>query len=274
MAEKKFFTLITGASQGIGKSIAKECASRGMNLFLVALQNQYLSDVEEEIKNNYNISLISFGIDLAHDDSPRKVYEFAIENGIHVNILINNVGFGTSGLFEKSDPDINIRMLKLNNQAFIGITYYFLKDLKKHTPSFILNMSSLEANLPLPYKAVYTGTKNFIYAFTLAFREELRNTGVSVSVLCPGPVVTNEDGMKRIQSQGPKAKLLVKMPDYIASLAIQKMFEKKTVIIPGLVPKIITLIGFIIPRPLKMKILEKVFRVYREHKSDPKILAS
>jgi short-subunit dehydrogenase len=268
MENRKYYTLITGASQGIGKAFALECAEKGMNLFLVALPNPFLYDTEKMIREKYPVDVISLGIDLTDPDAPRKVYEFSLENFLQVNFLINNAGFGTSGLFEKSDMMINFRMISLNVQASVGLMRIFIPDLKRHAPSHILNVSSMEATLPLPYKTVYTGTKNFIYSFSLALNEELRGSGVQVSVVCPGPVLTNEDGFKRIKSHGAKARLLIKMPDFIAKKTISATLTGKVEIIPGLLPKILVKLGKGFPTLLKMKLLEKIFRVYRDHQPE------
>jgi hypothetical protein len=268
MNNNKFYTLITGASQGIGKAFALECARRGMNLFLVALPDANLAGVENLIRSKYGVDVISFGIDLTHPDAPRKVYEFALDNYIQVNFLINNAGFGTSGLFETTSMEVNYRMIMLNTHAMVGLTRYFIRDLKKNGRSFILNVSSMEATLPLPYKAVYTGTKSFIYSFTLALREELRNDGISVSVVCPGSVVTNKEGLKRIQSHGSRAKLLVKMPDFIAARTIAAVLKGKVEIVPGFIPRLLVILGKGFPTLLKMRILEKIFRVYKVHKAE------
>lgn len=268
MKNNKFHTLITGASQGIGKALAVECARRGMNLFLVALPDTNLAEVETMIKRNFEVDVITFGLDLTHPEAPRKVYEFALDNFIQVNFLINNAGFGTSGLFETTHVEVNYRMIMLNVHAMVGLTRYFIRDLKENHRSYILNVSSLEATLPLPYKTVYTGTKSFIYSFTLALREELRHDDIGVSVVCPGSVITNSEGLKRIQSHGARAKLLVKMPDFIAERTIAAVLKGKVEIVPGFIPRLLLILGKGFPTLLKMRILEKVFRVYRDHKTE------
>ena len=155
------------------------------------------------------------GLDLTAIDAIDKVLAWLEEEQIPLKYLINNVGFGRGGLFE----DVALReyqlMLSLNNQVMVNMTYALLPRLKA-SKGGILNVSSMEATLPLPYKTVYTGTKAFIYNLSLALREEFRYYDISVSVLCPGPVLTNEDGLVRIKAQGWKARLLVKMPEEIA----------------------------------------------------------
>lgn len=260
------FTLITGASHGIGKAMAMECARRGMNLLLVALPDALLDETVSSIKEKFSVKVKGFGIDLSREESPEKVFEFTRKENIRINILINNAGFGAGGYFRNSPLEKYQTMIRLNNSALIALTYLFLDDLKSIPGSHILNMSSMEATLPLPYKATYTGTKNFIYSFSLALNEELRPSGVKVTVVCPGPVVTNEEGLERIRSQGSKGKLLIKMPDEIAAVAIKKMLQGKTIVIPGTVPWLIVKIMNWFPEWLKLRILERIFRVYRDMK--------
>jgi short-subunit dehydrogenase len=258
------FTLITGASHGMGKAIAFECAHRGMNVLLVALPEPMLDDVVKNIREEFKIKALGFGIDLSNEDAPKQVYDFTRKENIRINILVNNAGFGAGGLFERHSLEKYYSMIRLNNSALIGLTYYFLDDLKSFPVSHMLNMSSMEATLPLPYKATYTGTKNFIYSFSLAMNEELRPHNVKITVVCPGPVVTNEEGRSRMKAQGWRAKLLVKMPDEIASIAVKAMLKGKTIVVPGTVPWLIVRVMNLFPEFLKMRILERVFRVYKD----------
>jgi len=259
------FTLVTGASHGIGKALCFEFAKREHNLFLIALPDKNLQIVENELKSNFNIKVISLGIDLTNKNAPSLIRKFATEHNIHINVLVNNAGIGSGGLFKNSDMDLNEYIMTLNNYAMVGITYHFVNDLIDLSPSYILNISSMEATLPLPYKTVYTATKNFIYSFSLALGEELKPDNVNVVVACPGSVATNEDGLKRIKAMGWKAKLMVKMPDEVAQIIIKKMYNGKRIIIPGFLPTFIIRVMHFIPVSLKMIILEKIFRNYKDH---------
>lgn len=262
-ATASIYTLITGGSQGIGRAMAEECARRGMNLLLVALDQPALYQSVEDLRGKYGVQVDYLPIDLTETDGPERVFAWVREKGYVVNVLINNAGFGRNGLFDHLDLREYLSMMRLNNQVLMEMTHRFLPLLRKHETARILNMSSMEAMLPLPYKSVYTGTKHFVYAFSLALREELKDTGIRVSVLCPGPTITNEDGLKRIQSQGPKARLLVMMPDQVAGPAIAGMLQGKAVIIPGAIPKVIVRIAKLLPTTLKMTLLERIFRSYR-----------
>ena len=265
METSSLYTLITGASHGIGKAFCHEFAKSGNNLFIVALPDKNLTSLEKELKEEYDVNIVVMGMDLTQKNAVQSIYNFALSNEIRINHLINNAGIGSGGLFVNSNNELNTHIMRLNNQAMVELTHIFLPSLIEHAPSYILNMSSMEATLPLPYKSVYTATKNFIYSFSLALSEEIKPKMVYVSVVCPGAVLTNEDGLKRIESMGWRARLLLKMPEEVASIAIKRMYKGKRVIIPGIVPLLIIRIMHFLPLSLKMKILEKVFRKYKDH---------
>lgn len=261
----KPYALLTGASMGIGRSMAHKLAGLGHHLILVALPDQILKDFAKELETTYNVKAIPYGIDLTAEDAPKRIFDFCTKHKLEVNILINNAGFGLGGLFENIDLSRYNTMMSLNTRTIIGMTHYFLPKLKQHQESYILNTSSMEALLPVPYKSVYTATKGFIYSFSLALREEVRPYNVNVSVLCPGSVLTNKEGLKRIKAMGWKAKMMVMMPDEVADNALDKMFKKKGVIVPGGFNLFFTKLGKVLPTSVKMNLLEKIFSAYKEH---------
>jgi short-subunit dehydrogenase len=261
-----YHTLITGASSGIGKAMAMECASRGMNLALVALDTPELEQTVAHIKSTCSVEVNFLGIDLTAQGAPERVYRWTKDLNLKVDTLINNAGIGNSGLFEHNEIDEYLKIIDLNNRSMVQLTYHFFNELIAIGKGHILYVSSMEATLPLPYKAVYTGTKSFIYAFSLAIREELQGTGVGVTVLCPGPVLTNEQGYKRMQAHQNKGrvlnKLMIAYPDFVARKAINGMLRGKRVVIPKTVPWGIVKLMKVVPTGLKMHLLERIFRVY------------
>jgi hypothetical protein len=257
------YTLITGACKGIGKAMAYECASRGMNVLLVSNDIACLQPVCDDIRSTKGVESHCFSLDLTEDNAPSQVYEWVKANGFRINVLINNVGIGKGGTFSSMNMNDIQYMMKLNNKVLVEMTYLLLSELKQHTSSHILNLSSLEARLPLPYKAVYTATKNFVYAFSLAIQQELKFTSVRVSVLCPGPVLTNADGLTRLNAHGARSKMLMMYPEQVAHIALNGMLKGKQVIVPGFMNAVFFKLGSIIPVRLKMNLLEKLFRVYK-----------
>ncbi|SDM32656.1 hypothetical protein SAMN05421823_11296 [Catalinimonas alkaloidigena] len=260
------FALITGASHGIGLAMAHECARRGLHLLLVALPGSELEDATAELRAAFpHLTVHGFGIDLTEPDAPSRVLAWYRSLDVPLQVLINNAGTGTGGRFERIDWKRYENIMRLNNQALVGMCYQFLPELQTQSEAYLLNMSSLEAFLPLPYKAVYAGSKNFVYGFTLALREELKTSSVSATVICPGSVLTNEEGLERIKAHGAHARIMVMMPDEVARIAIRGLFKKRSVIVPGLLNRSFARLGRVMPTSTKMRILERLFRVYQEH---------
>jgi len=257
------FTLITGACKGIGKAIAYVCASRKMNVLLISNDAECLQSVCDDIRATKGVQAHCLCVDLMQDEATQKVYAWVKDNSFSVNILVNNVGIGKGGTFASMSLKDIQHMMWLNNKVMVELTYYFLPELHKHPEAFILSLSSLEARLPLPYKAIYTGTKNFVYAFSLAIAQELKFSNVKVSVVCPGPVLTNPEGLSRINAHGSRSKLLMMYPDEVARIAISAMLRGRQVIVPGRLNAIFFKLGSLLPVGIKMNILERLFRVYK-----------
>jgi hypothetical protein len=257
------FTLITGACKGIGKAIAYECASRKMNVLLVSNDGACLQSVCDDIKATTGVQAHCLCVDLMKEGATQEVYKWVQDNKYSVNILVNNVGIGKGGTFGSMTLKDIQHMMWLNNKVMVELTYYLLPELHKHRQAFILSLSSLEARLPLPYKAIYTGTKNFVYAFSLAIAQELKFSNIKVSVVCPGPVLTNPEGLSRINAHGSRSKLLMMYPDEVARIAVSAMLKGRQVIVPGKLNAIFFKLGSLLPVGLKMNILERLFRVYK-----------
>ncbi len=250
---------------GIGKAFAHEFARRGHPILMVALDDDNLISARREIEQTHSVVVDSLGVDLSCESGPRSIWDWVQSKGYSVNILVNNAGFGRNGILESKDWSEYNAMIQLNNRAMVQLTYLFAPMLKQHPGNaYLLNMSSMEVPLIIPYKAVYSGTKHFVFGFSLGMREELKSFGVSVTTVCPGPVVTNEDGLRRIQSQGPKARLLVLMPEQVARQSVQALFKRKQVITPGRMAYFLSHLAHWVPWRYRMPLLEKMFRRYKE----------
>lgn len=257
------WVLITGGSHGIGRALTLECVRRKMAVAVVALPNPDLKHIEEELAEISGCVFATLGINLVEEGATDSIISWLEGGGIRPKYLINNAGFGRGGLFEHTPWAEYRTMMQLNNQVMVDLTYALLPVLKQ-TRGGVMNMSSVEATLPLPYKTVYTGTKAFVYNYSLALREEFRYYDISVSVLCPGPTITNEDGLKRVKAMGTLAKIAVTMPEDLAEESINGMLKGKAVIRPGFLVKLMAFLGKLFPRPIKLRVLEKMFSKYRE----------
>jgi short-subunit dehydrogenase len=256
----QYFTLITGGSMGIGRAIAYECAGRKMNLLIVSLPEPELEITAEEIRKKFSVIVYTLGINLTDRDAPEKVYNWCKEKNWKVNILINNAGRAGTAVFEDSSFEYNEIRIQLNIRALVCLTYLFLKDLKSFDHSYILNVGSFSAFYSIPYKSVYCASKAFVLRFSRALNAELKNTPVSISVVCPNGVRTNPDTYKRISTHGILTQSVILSAEEVARIAINGMFKNKIVIIPGFLNKVLLVITKIIPSGIAERRIAKIFR--------------
>ncbi len=221
--------LVTGASSGIGYEISKYLAKRGYDIIVVARNRQALENLKKEIKTNVQIVCM----DLSVVDNCVKLYEnFKDEN---IDVLINNAGFGMYGNFDILDMNKEIEMINVNILACDILTKLFLKDMKKRDSGYILNVGSIAGFMPGPLMSSYYASKSYVVKLTQAIRKELKKSksGVSVSVLCPGPVNTNFNN-----TAGVKFAVRPLSSEYVAKYAVDMLFKKKLVIVPGFTIKL------------------------------------
>lgn len=216
--------LITGASSGLGYDMSYYLAELGYDLILVARNKDKLQEMQKDIKTNVKIIVA----DLSNESKLKEIYVLCKNENI--DVLINNAGFGLCDDFLETDLTQEMDMINTNIKAVHVLTKLFLKDMKKRDSGYILNVASLAAFMPGPLMTTYYATKAYVFRLTTALYEELRRdkSNVGISCLCPGPVETNFNNIANV-------KFSVKGMDskYVAKYAIDKMFKKKLIIIPG-----------------------------------------
>lgn len=254
------YALVTGASNGIGKFLALECAKRKMNLVLLALPDTGLDAVAYSLEIRYGIKVITFEGDLTEMGFLYFVNNQLTERGIKLMMLINNAGMGYEGRFEELSVDFCNNLMLLNIQALVILCRLFSDNLKQSESAYLLNVSSLASFTPMPYKSMYSASKSFVYFFSRALAEELKETPISVSILCPGSVPTNARVKQSIQSHGWLAKYSSLEPGEMASIAIRDTLRRKKVIVPGFCNKISLLLMKAIPSALQLIILARAYR--------------
>jgi short-subunit dehydrogenase len=256
-SNEKKFTLITGASAGLGKALAEECARRGMNLILVSLPEDELHLLGASLRREYGVEVHCFEMDLTQREAPLELARTVLQR-FSVNMLINNAGVGGSMPLEKASAGYIDNILQLNIRALCLLTYQFVPELKKHDRSYILNISSLAAFSPIPFKTVYPASKAFVYSYSRSLRAELSHTSVQVAVLNPGPILTNADVVSRVRKHGWWGRLMTLTPEWTARMAIRNTLRGRCVIIPGIMGKMSFLLMKLAPTGLRLFILTRI----------------
>lgn len=187
----KNYTLITGASTGIGYEMAKILAAKNHNLILVARSEQKLKQLQTELIKAFNVEVDYLLFDLSEPNAALDLYSFTKKKNYSVTGLINNAGFGDYGNFVEMPLKKDEEMIAVNITALVGLTKLFGADMVQAGNGRIMNVASLLSFLPFPYYSVYSATKCFVLAFTETVSAELQGTGVTVTALCPGPVETS-----------------------------------------------------------------------------------
>ena len=241
--------LITGASSGIGKEMALYLSKLGYDLVLVARRRDRLEELRKQLNTNTEIIVL----DISDIDNCKKLYDIVKD----IDILINNAGFGIFGEFNKVSLDKEISLINTNIIAVHVLTKLYLNDFIKKNSGYILNTASTAAFFSGPLMSSYYASKGYVLKLTEAINQELRKnkSNVYIGALCPGPVNTEFNDVANVKF-GIKAL----KSDFVAKYAIDKMLNKKTIIIPGLNNKLLVTFGKILPRKLLLKILYKVQR--------------
>lgn len=215
--------LITGASSGMGKDMAKYLASLGYDLFVVSRNKEKLKSIYKDEK----VKVTIIDMDLTSTDNCIKLHEMLKKENI--DILINNAGFGDAGKFTKTSLDKELEMIDLNVKSYHILTKLFLTDFVKRDYGRILNVASIAGFMYGPYMATYYATKNYVVSLTLGIIRELKKdkSKVKVSLFCPGPVRTNFNNVANV-----KFNIGSISSEYASIYAIDNMFKNKEIIVP------------------------------------------
>lgn len=237
--------LITGASSGIGRDMAKILSDMGYEMILVARREDRLKELQKELKTSSEIICA----DVSNVETCKGIYNKVKDKDI--DIVINNAGFGIFGEFTDIDLDRELNMIDVNIKAVDILTKLFLKDFKEKNKGYILNVASSAAFLPGPLLSSYYASKAYVLRLTEAIYEELRHekSNVYVGALCPGPVDTEFNDVASV-----KFALKGLTSSYVAKYAIDKMFKRKLVIVPGKIMKCARFFSKITPEKLLLKV--------------------
>ena len=252
----ELYTVITGASKGLGKCLAVECARIGRNLILVALPDESVAQTANELSEKYNIKAVAYETDLTREENINSLAAW-IKSNFNVDMLINNAGIGGTNDFSAAKVNYIDTIIQLNMKALVLLTHQLLPALKSQNSSYILNIASLAAFGPMPYKTIYPASKAFVSSFSRGLNAELKGTNVSVSVAYPGGMATNPETTDRMKKHNAFVKSTYLSPEKTAKIVIKNTLNRKIVIVPGLANKISRLFIRFVPEEFRLNIFSK-----------------
>lgn len=252
------YTLITGASSGIGLELAKVCASRGMNLILTARSQEQLQALSKEIREQYQVKTEVIPLDLSISGSATQLFKNVTENKWDVNILINNAGFGDHGFFAQSSLKKQMEMIQLNIASLTELTHLCLSAMIKRNKGKILNVASTAAFQSGPMMSVYYATKSYVLSFSEALAEELQHTGVTITALCPGPTTSGFQKAANFSNIALLNMMQIASSKEVAEYGYEAMMGGKVVAIHGFKNFILAQTSRFLPRSIVRKIIKKI----------------
>ena len=243
--------LITGASSGIGRDMARILNNLNYDIIITARNEESLKELKKELNEKNNNKVDIYLADLSKEEECLKLYNEVKEKYQNIDLLINNAGFGLCGKMINTDLETEMKMIDTNIKAMHILTKMFLKDMVQRDSGRILNVASVAAFMAGPLMATYYASKNYVLRFSQAIKEELKKdkSNVKISVLCPGPVNTNFNKVANV-----KFALKGLSSEYVAKYAINKTLKGKFLIIPGWKIKIARFLSKISPDTISTKI--------------------
>lgn len=255
------YTLITGATGGLGQAFVFEVIKNNQNIIVTSTSNDKLTSLKTKILDiNPNIDVQTFKCDFSCQDDLNSLIAFIKDNHFYINTLINNAGFICEGSTQFSDVQTLQRCIQVNNLATVFITKNILDLHKIDKHLDIITISSLAGNYPLPYMAIYASTKAFLKNYFLSLRYEYRKQNVNFLVVQPGAIATSDSMKEAITAQGLKGKLSAVPPQKIAKVSLKKVKKNKSTYIPGAFNKLTNIVSKLTPLSLQIKVAGKMWK--------------
>lgn len=250
--------LITGASSGFGTEFAKNFAKDGYDVVLAARRIDRLNSLAEELRSKYKVEVRVLGKDLSKAEEVQSVFDDLQKEKVHIDFLVNNAGLGDFGNFHESEWDKNENMLLVNINALTRLTYLFLKPMVEKGFGRILNVASTAAFQPGPLLAVYFATKAYVLSFSEAIGNELKETGVTVTVLCPGASESEFLSVARLEDSMLFRRKKVPSSKEVADFGYKKMMKGSMTVIHGFANKMGAFGVRFVTRKTALRIVRKI----------------
>ena len=227
------YVLITGTTSGLGREFARIFAQNGYNIVAVARNEILLQQQKQELERHFGIEMVYVVKDLSTENSAQEVYDEIKHKGINIDILINNAGFGSFGLYIDVDWQRQKGLASVNMLAVMQLSYLFGKDMDRRGRGKIVNIASIASFQAGPYMAMYYASKAFVRSFSEALHEEMKSSGVSVTAICPGPVATNFERNAQMINSAMFTRLRVYTPEVVAARSYRAIMNNKAVYVVG-----------------------------------------
>jgi hypothetical protein len=241
------YTLITGATSGIGYELMKLFARDRNNLVLVAPEAESLKKIKDFYSQKYGIEIVTITKDLAEAEAPKEIFDELQERGIEIENLINNAGVGTYGKFHEISVEESLNLLDLNIRSVTYLTRLFLPDMVKKQRGRILNHGSIASFMPGPYMATYYGSKGYLMSFSEALFWELKPKGITVTSLNPGP--TDTDFQRKAHVSKSNISYYNRMAaKHVAEVGYKGLMEGRRLVVVGALNKVIAFTPRVLPR--------------------------
>jgi short-subunit dehydrogenase len=248
------WALITGASAGIGHELAKVFAAGHYNLVLVARNKARLDQVANDLKTAHSISAMVVAEDLSDNSAAGRIFSAVRDK--QISVLVNNAGFGSQDSFAKSNLANDLNMMHVNMDALVQLTHLFLQPMLARKEGRILNVASTASFQPGPFTNIYYATKAFVFSFSVALAEELSDSGVTVTTLCPGYTRTEFHERASIDRKGYLVRMM--SAEKVARSGYDGAMRGKAIVIPGIMNKIMAAVSRRLPARFAAKIVRRI----------------
>ncbi|NTU83005.1 MAG: SDR family oxidoreductase [Chloroflexales bacterium] len=251
--------LVTGASSGLGVDFARDLASRGCNLILVARREDLLRQHADEIAARYAVKVEVVAMDLAAKDAPQRLYDQLKAAGRAVDVLVNNAGYGLYGSFTQLEWERERAMLEIDIVTLVHMTKLFVRDMVARNFGYVLQVASIGAYQPSPLYASYGAAKAFVLSFGEALSYELRRTNVRCTVISPGVTATEFLKVAGQQATLYQRMLMMDSPT-VARIGIEAMLKGKPSVVPGFLNSVGAFLPRLLPRRAQAALAEATMR--------------
>jgi hypothetical protein len=246
---------ITGASGGLGRAFAIDCAQRGYDLLLTDINEAGLNTFKQGLLRQYDITVLVFACDLTEDDEVVSLMSYAKDNGFDLDMVFNVAGLDHEGAFTLRTFKQISSILHVNIEATLRMTYQALAMRKQNRRFYIVFVSSLASLYPMPLKATYAASKRFLLDFSIALGQELKPQNVSVLSLCPGGLATTKEALRGIAAQNFWGAATTNKLERVAHRTIAYVLHGRRVYIPGILNRTLSILGKIVPTNMVVRLL-------------------